>query len=157
MSLQSVKADLNTSAPDLEVLELDRSTATVDLAAEALGVLPGQIAKTLSLYVGDEVIILVTRGDARLDNRKFKAQFGTKARMVKADEVEAATGHPVGGVTPFGLVHPLQVYCDVSIRDFSEVIPAGGAPNAAIRIAPERLAELSGAEWVDVVQSAPQA
>jgi len=156
MSLQSVKAALNASAPHLEVLELDRSTATVDLAAEALGVLPGQIAKTLSLYVGDEVIILVTCGDARLDNWKYKARFGTKAQMVKADEVESRTGHPVGGVTPFGLSHPLQVYCDVSIRAFREVFPAGGAPNAAIRITPERLAELTRAEWVDVVQSAPQ-
>jgi len=156
MSLQSVKDALCTFAPDLEVLELERSTATVELAAEALGVLPGQIAKTLSLYVSDEVIILVTRGDARLDNQKYKARFSTKARMVKADDVESRTGHPVGGVTPFGLAHPLQVYCDVSIRDFREVFPAGGAPNAAIRIAPERLAELTHAEWVDVVQSASQ-
>jgi prolyl-tRNA editing enzyme YbaK/EbsC (Cys-tRNA(Pro) deacylase) len=154
MSLQSVKTFLAAHAPDLHVIELEASTATVALAAEAHGVAPGRIAKTLSLRVGDEVILLVTRGDGRLDNQKFKAQFKAKPRMLDASEVEAATGHPVGGVSPLGLAHPLRVYLDVSLRAFDEVLPAAGAINSAVRIGPERLAELTGAEWVDVVRTA---
>ena len=97
-------------------------------------------------------MLLVARGDARLDNRKTKAAFGAKPRMLEADEVERLTGHPVGGVCPFGLARPLPVYCDVSLRAFAEVVPAAGSPNSALRIAPGRLAELAGAEWVDVCQ-----
>ncbi|HGH4624791.1 TPA: YbaK/EbsC family protein [Enterobacter hormaechei] len=152
MSLQSVRAFFAHHAADIEVFELDDSTATVALAAQALGVDNGQIAKTLSLRVGEEVIVLVTRGDARLDNRKYKQQFGVKARMLDAADVERETGHPVGGVCPFGLIRPLQVFCDVSLRAFAEVFPAGGAPNAAVRIEPQRMAFLVGARWVDVTQ-----
>lgn len=153
MSLQSVKAFLAEHAPDLEVGELEASLATVSLAAQALGVTDGQIAKTLSLRVGDRAIVLVTRGDARLDNRKYKQQFGVKARLLDLAEVERETGHAVGGVCPFGLANPLQVFCDVSLKAFPEVYPAGGAANAFIRIAPERIAALTGAQWVDVVQA----
>ncbi|KPX85558.1 YbaK/EbsC family protein [Pseudomonas meliae] len=152
MSLQSVRAFFAQNAADVEVFELADSTATVSLAAQALGVVDGQIAKTLSLRVGEEVIVLVTRGDARLDNRKYKQQFGVKARMLDAVDVERETGHPVGGVCPFGLIRPLQVFCDVSLRAFAEVFPAGGAPNAAVRIEPQRMASLVGARWVDVTQ-----
>ncbi|MBH3428060.1 YbaK/EbsC family protein [Pseudomonas alkylphenolica] len=152
MSLQSVRTFFSHHAPDIQVLELGASTATVALAAEVLGVEPGQIAKTLSLRVGEEVILLVTRGDARLDNRKYKQHFGVKARMLDAAHVEEATGHPVGGVCPFGLPRPLQVFCDVSLKDFSIVFPAGGAPNAAVRIEPEHMANLVSAQWVDVAQ-----
>jgi prolyl-tRNA editing enzyme YbaK/EbsC (Cys-tRNA(Pro) deacylase) len=150
MSLDSVKDFLARHAPDLEVIELAESTATVALAAAAHGVEPGQIAKTLSLRMDDGIVLVVTRGDARLDNKKFKAHFGAKARMLGADEVEALTGHPVGGVCPFGLPAPIPVYCDVSLREYKEVIPAGGAINAAVRICPERMAALTGAQWVDV-------
>ncbi|AAV90572.1 YbaK/prolyl-tRNA synthetase associated family protein [Zymomonas mobilis subsp. mobilis ZM4 = ATCC 31821] len=152
MSLQSVKIFLSEYAPDIEVAELDANLATVTLAAQALGVVDGQIAKTLSMRVGEEVIVLVMRGDARIDNRKFKQQFGTKARMLEASDVERITGHPVGGVCPFGLAQPLRIFCDVSLKAFSEVFPAGGAPNAAIRVAPERMAALVGAQWVDIAQ-----
>ncbi|MGD9903303.1 MAG: YbaK/EbsC family protein [Vicinamibacterales bacterium] len=152
MSLHSVKTFLAAHAPDLEVIELAASTATVALAAEAHGVEPGRIAKTLSLRVGDDVVLLVTRGDARLDNQKYKAAFRAKAVMLDAADVEAATGHPVGGVSPLGLVRPLRVYLDRSLQDFDEVLPAAGAINAAVRIRPERLAELTGAEWVDVTR-----
>jgi Cys-tRNA(Pro) deacylase len=152
MSLQSVKAFLAQHSPDVEVFELESSTATVALAAEALAVEPGQIAKTLSLRVNDEVIVLVVRGDARLDNRKYKQQFGVKARMLEATEVEPLTGHPVGGVCPFGLIQPLRVFCDQSLKDFEMVFPAGGAVNAAVRIEPDRLATLVNAQWVDVIQ-----
>lgn len=152
MSLQSVKAFLATHAPDITVLELEASTATVALAAEAHGVEPGRIAKTLSLRVGGEVVLLVTRGDARLDNQKFKAAFRAKPTMLDASEVEAETGHPVGGVSPLGLARPLRVYLDESLRAFDEVLPAAGATNAAVRIAPERLATLTDAQWVDVTR-----
>ena len=153
MSLQSVKTFLAAHAPDISVIELEASTATVAQAAAAHGVEPGRIAKTLSLRVGGEVVLLVTRGDARLDNQKFKAAFRAKPTMLDASEVEAETGHPVGGVSPLGLARPLRVYLDVSLRAFEEVLPAAGATNSAVRIAPERLAALTGATWVDVART----
>ncbi|TKB62751.1 MAG: YbaK/EbsC family protein, partial [Mesorhizobium sp.] len=97
-------------------------------------------------------MLIVAGGVSRLDNRKFKDRFGGKARMLDAEQVFAATGHPVGGVCPFGLPSPLPVYCDVSLRAFDEVVPAAGATNAAVRLSPQRMAELVGAEWVDVCQ-----
>jgi prolyl-tRNA editing enzyme YbaK/EbsC (Cys-tRNA(Pro) deacylase) len=151
MSLDSVTAFFATHAPDITVERYAASTATVALAAEALGVEPGQIAKTLSLRQGDDVVLLVARGDARLDNRKYKDRFGQKARMLGLEDVERETGHPVGGVCPFGLARPLRVFCDVSLRDFDVVYPAAGAPDAAVRMTPDRLALLTNAEWVDVV------
>lgn len=152
MSLQSVRAFLAEHAPDLAVMQTPASSATVALAAEAHGVAPEQIAKTICLRVGEQVILIVASGTARLDNRKFKDRFGGKARMLEAEQVVAATSHPVGGVCPFGLPSPLPVYCDVSLRSFGEVLPAAGATNAAVRIAPERMARLTGAEWVDICQ-----
>ncbi len=152
MSLESVRAHLAEAAPDLEVLVTEDSSATVDLAAAAHGVEPGQIAKTLSFRVKDEVFLLVARGDARLDNKKAKAAFGGKAKMLSAEEVVEITSHPVGGVCPFGLPSPLRVYCDVSLKAFDVVIPAAGATNAAVLIAPDRMAEITSAEWVDVCQ-----
>jgi prolyl-tRNA editing enzyme YbaK/EbsC (Cys-tRNA(Pro) deacylase) len=152
MSLSSVREFFAVNAPDIDVFELPASTATVALAAETLNVTPGQIAKTLSMQLADDVILLVTRGDARLDNRKYKQRFGVKARMLDVAAVQDVTGHPVGGVCPFGLARPLRVFCDVSLKAFDEVFPAGGAPNAAVRIVPERLAALTSAEWVDVAQ-----
>jgi prolyl-tRNA editing enzyme YbaK/EbsC (Cys-tRNA(Pro) deacylase) len=152
MSVESVRAFLADKAPDLAVIELPTSTATVAEAAAAHGVEPGRIAKTLSLRVGERVLLVVARGDARLDNRKIKATFGGKASMPGPDEVQALTGHPVGGVCPFGLATPVPVYCDVSLKAFDEVVPAAGAINAAVRIAPGRMAEITGASWVDVCQ-----
>lgn len=152
MSLASVKAFFAAHAPDVAVIETDESSATVALAAAAHGVEPSRIAKTLSLRIGERVVLLVTRGDARLDNRKAKAVFGGKPRMLDLDEVEAVTGHPVGGVCPFGLPTPLAVYCDVSLRAFDEVVPAAGSTRSAVRISPERMVALTGAEWVDACQ-----
>ena len=152
MSLGSVRAFLAEKAPDIAIIELSTSTATVALAAEGHGVLPAQIAKTLSLRVGERNLLVVTRGDARLDNRKAKAALGGKPRMLSAEEVVAVTGHPVGGVCPFGLATPLAVYCDVSLKAFDEVVPAAGSTHSAVRINPVRMAELVGAEWVDVCQ-----
>lgn len=153
MSLESVRAFFAEKAPDIAIIELDTSTATVALAAEAHGVEPGRIAKTLSLRVGERTVLVVARGDARLDNRKLKEALGGKAKMLGAEEVVALTGHPVGGVCPFGLASPLPVYCDVSLRAFDEVLPAAGALHSAVRIAPERLANLVQADWVDVCQA----
>ena len=154
MSLDSVRAFLAEKAPDIAIIELETSTATVALAAEGHGVLPAQIAKTLSLRVGDRNLLVVTRGDARLDNKKAKAAFGGKPRMLSAEEVVAVTGHPVGGVCPFGLASPMDVYCDVSLKAFEEVVPAAGSTHSAVRIDPLRMAELADAQWVDVCQEA---
>jgi prolyl-tRNA editing enzyme YbaK/EbsC (Cys-tRNA(Pro) deacylase) len=150
MSLQSVRQFFADNAPDIDIIELNQSTATVALAAAAHRVEPGQIAKTLSLKVKNEVILVVAKGDARLDNKKLKNTFGAKARMLSSDEVVTITGHPVGGVCPFGLETPLAVYCDVSLKQYSEVLPAAGAIHSAVRISPERMAALTSAKWIDV-------
>ncbi|WP_217570347.1 YbaK/EbsC family protein [Mesorhizobium sp. GbtcB19] len=152
MSLESVRAFFAEHAPDIEVIVTEASSATVALAAEAHGVTPAQIAKTICLRVGDEAMLVVTSGTARLDNRKFKDRMGGKPRMLTGDEVLAATSHPPGGVCPFGLPARLPIYCDLSLQPFGEVVPAAGATNAAVRIAPQRMAALVGAEWVDVCQ-----
>ncbi|TMJ16656.1 MAG: YbaK/EbsC family protein [Alphaproteobacteria bacterium] len=149
MSLESVRAWLAAYAPDLPIIEVEESTATVDLAAQALGVEPGRIAKTLAIRVKDEVLLLVTRGDARLDNVKCKAAFGGRPRMLGPEETLALTGHPVGGVCPFGLATPLPIRCDVSLRDFDIVYPAAGSLNSSVEVTPERLAQIVGAEWAD--------
>lgn len=154
MSLQSVTAFLAEYAPDIAIVEVETSTATVELAAEAHGLETGQIAKTLSLRLKDEVILLVMNGDARIDNQKYKSHFGSKAKMLDAAEVVEWTGHPVGGVCPFGLPHPLRVFADVSLRRYEVVLPAAGSIHAALRIEPERLAALTNAAWVDVARFA---
>jgi len=153
MSLESVRQFFAEHAPEIEIIELAESTATVGMAARAHGVTPGEIAKTLSLKVKNDVVLIVTRGDARLDNRKLKAALGAKARMLSVDEVINWTGHPVGGVCPFGLENPLTVYCDVSLRSFEEVLPAAGAIHSAVRITPQLMAELTNARWIDVCET----
>lgn len=152
MSLDSVRAFIAQHAPDIEILETAESSATVPLAAAAHGVEPGQIAKTLSLRLGDEVVLVVARGDSRLDNKKVKAAFGQKPRMLDIAEVAEITGHPVGGVCPFGLARPLKVYCDVLLKSYDVVVPAAGSTNSALFITPERLAGITGATWVDICQ-----
>lgn len=152
MSLESVRQHLAESAPELSVLETSDSSATVDLAAAAHGVAPAQIAKTLSFRLKDDVFLVVARGDARLDNKKAKATFGGKVKMLGLDEVEAITSHPVGGVCPFGLPIPMKIYLDESLKAFDEVIPAAGATNAAVRLSPLRMAEITQGIWVDVCQ-----
>ena len=153
MSLESVRQFFATHAPDIAIIELPVSTATVELAAKGHGVLPAQIAKTLCLRVGEQTFLVVARGDARLDNKKAKAVFGGKVSMLGAEDVLALTSHPVGGVCPFGLPQPMPVYCDVSLQDFDEVVPAAGSTHSAVRIAPNRMAELVEAQWVDVCQA----
>jgi prolyl-tRNA editing enzyme YbaK/EbsC (Cys-tRNA(Pro) deacylase) len=150
MSLESVRAFLAEHAPDIEILIHDGPTATVAQAAAAHDVPEAAIAKTLSLVVSGRPFLLVAGGLARLDNKKAKAQFGGKVSMLGPHEVLRLTGHPVGGVCPLGLATPLPVYCDISLRDFTEVVPAAGSTSSALRIAPERLAALADAKWVDV-------
>ncbi len=150
MSLDSVRAWLSEHAPDLPIIEVKESTATVHLAAEALGVEPGRIAKTLAVRVGSENFLLVARGDARLDNGKCKAEFGGRPRMLGPEEALALTGHPVGGVCPFGLAQPLPVYCDASLQAFDTVFPAAGSLNSSVCVSPERLASLVSRRWVNV-------
>ena len=159
MSLQSVRDFLAARQLDIPIIELEVSTATVALAAEAHGVEPGRIAKTLAFRVADKVsaagvILLVASGDARIDNRKFKDAFG-KGKMLPAEEVVALTGHPVGGVCPFGLSQPLPIYLDHSLQKYDEVLPAAGAVHSAVRISTAQLAEVTGGQWVDVCQDAP--
>ncbi|MBR0965168.1 YbaK/EbsC family protein [Bradyrhizobium diazoefficiens] len=155
MSLQSVRAFFAEKAPDISVMESPISSATVPLAAEAYGVEPGRIAKTLSLRVGERVILIVAAGTSRMDNKKVKAQFGGKPKMLGLEEVAEITGHEVGGVCPFGLKSPLPVYCDESLKAYDVVLPAAGSTHSAVRIAPDRMAELVGAEWVDVCEVKP--
>ena len=152
MSLLSVQADLASRAPDLRVEVTENSTATVQLAAEVHGVEPGQIAKTLCIRVNGEDILLVTRGDARLDNQKSKAAFGGRPRMLGAEDVLRLTSHEVGGVCPFGLPLPLPIFLDTSLKVYDVVIPAGGDTHASVRLTVERLADLCGNRWVDACQ-----
>jgi len=150
MSLDSVRAWLREHAPDLPIIETHASTATVIEAADALGVAPGQIAKTLALRIDNRIVLLVTRGDTRLDNQKTKAAFGARPRMLNADETFAVTGHPVGGVCPFGLATPLPIYCDESLKAFDMVYPAAGSLSSSVSVAPGRLATLVDAAWIDI-------
>jgi prolyl-tRNA editing enzyme YbaK/EbsC (Cys-tRNA(Pro) deacylase) len=152
MSLESVRAFFAEKAPDITVIESTQSSATVPLAAAAYGVEPARIAKTLSLRVGERVVLIVTSGTSRMDNKKVKTLFGGKPKMLGLEEVAEITGHEVGGVCPFGLKAPLPTYCDVSMKAFDIVVPAAGSTHSAVKIAPERMAELVGAEWVDVCE-----
>lgn len=155
MSTASVQAFLDDHDTGLRVMEPDADTSTVVLAAQALGVEPGQIAKTLAIRAGDRTLLLVARGDARLDNAKFKHRFGAKPRMLRAEDAQELTGQPVGGVSPFGHPHPVDTYCDESLHDFDIVFPAGGSPSSAVRITPSQLGDLTGGQWVDVTRRPP--
>ncbi|MEI6572382.1 MAG: YbaK/EbsC family protein [Alphaproteobacteria bacterium] len=152
MSLDSVRAFFSHYAPDIDIIVTEASSATVSEAAAAHNALPEQIAKTLGVWLKNEIVLIVMSGTARLDNRKFKDRFSEKPRMVDAAEITARTSHPVGGVCPFGLAEPLKIYADESLKRFDIVIPAAGATNAAVKIAPHRLATLVNAEWIDLAK-----
>ena len=156
MTVETVRAFLADKAPDIVIIDLPTSTATVVLSAEAHGVEPGQIAKSLLLDAGGRRVMIVTRGGTRLDNQKFKQTFGRRAKMFGPEDVEAATGHPVGGVCPFGLASRIPVFCDISLKAFREVLPAAGSITSAVRIAPERLSQLVDAKWIDVCRDPDQ-
>lgn len=150
MGSAAVKAWLAEHAPDLRLIEVEESTATVAEAAAALGVEPGRIAKSLAVRAGAETFLLVTRGTARLDNRKCKDALGARPRMLGPDETLALTGHPVGGVCPFALATDLPVYLDRSLEEYDLVYPAGGTLTSSVEVSPERLFALVGSAWVDL-------
>lgn len=150
MSVESVKAWLERHAPDVQLIESHASTATVAEAAATLGVEPGRIAKSLAIRANGEAFLLVTRGDARLDNAKTKQALGGRPRMLGPEETLALTGHPVGGVCPFALATPLPVYLDVSLQSFDEIFPAAGSLTSSVRLTPARLYEIVGRNWVDI-------
>lgn len=153
MGIEQVRRHLAARGSDIRIVERAVSTATVAEAAAAFAVEPGRIAKTLALRLKNgTVAIVVTAGDARLDNKKARAFFGGKVQMLGLDEVEAVTGHPVGGVCPFGLKEPFPIYLDETLKAYDDVIPAAGATNAAIRIAPETMRALTDARWADLCQ-----
>lgn len=151
MGIQQVKEHFTKFNMQDEIFEHNVSTATVQEAADALGVIPARIAKTLSFKVGETAILVVAAGDAKIDNAKFKAQCGTKAKMLTAEEVETFTGHQIGGVCPFGLAKPIDVFLDVSLKRFTTVFPACGTANSSVELTLEQLEQISGAtSWVEV-------
>ena len=150
MSVETVRAYLAENRLDYKIREFDASTETVELAARALGVKPALIAKTLAFKVKDRGILIVTKGDARIDNRKFKQQFQVKAKMMRPDEIFETTGHSVGGVCPFGLKQEMDIFLDESLKQFEKVYPAAGSKNSCIEITPNELLRITEAKWVDV-------
>lgn len=152
MSIEQVKEYLKQFNKDKNILELDSSSATVELAAHALNVNPARIAKTLSFKKDTSCILIVTAGDTKIDNKKFKSEFGLKAKMLTPQEVIDITGHAIGGVCPFGLKNDnIKIYCDNSIKRFETIFPACGSSNSAIELTPDELFEISKSEnWIDV-------
>lgn len=151
MAIESVRLDFKKWNWENDIIELEASSATVELAAEALGVEPARIAKTLAFRNDNSALLIVAAGDAKTDNAKFKAEFGLKPRMLTPDEVLETTGHAVGGVCPFGLKHDIPVYLDISLKRFETVFPACGSSNSAIRLTCAELDQYTGnVKWVDV-------
>jgi Cys-tRNA(Pro) deacylase len=150
MGVDEVKAEFEARGIRCPIREMETTTATVATAAQALGVEPALIAKTLAFKLKDRPILVVTRGDAKIDNQKFKKHFHVKASMMSPDEVTETTGHPVGGVCPFGLKQKVDIYLDESLRCFGKVYPAAGSRNSCVEITPEELCRITGGQWVDV-------
>lgn len=151
MAIERVREHLKQWNKDSDILEFDTSSATVEMAAEALGVEPGRIAKTLSFKTQEGAILVVAAGDAKIDNSKYKGKYGQKAKMLTPDEVIEYTGHAVGGVCPFGLAQSLPVYLDISLKRFTTTYPACGSSNSAIELTKEEMELYAGyTEWVDV-------
>ena len=154
MSIKRVKEYFAKHGMENRVKEFDVSSATVELAAEAVGCEPCRIAKTLSFMVDGKAVLVVTAGDAKIDNPKYKAQFGTKAKMLTPDEAETLVGHAVGGVCPFAVKKGVSVYLDDSLKRFSTVFPACGSSNTAIELSIEELETHSGFIcWIDVCKN----
>ena len=154
MAIEKAKEYLKKYGLDDKVMEFDVSSATVDLAAQALGCEGKRIAKSLSFMVDDKAILVVAAGDAKVDNPKFKAQFHTKAKMLSPEQCENMVGHAVGGVCPFGINDDVKVYLDESLKRFETVYPACGSSNSAIELTPAKLEEVSECEgWVDVCKN----
>ncbi|MDD7729673.1 MAG: YbaK/EbsC family protein [Clostridia bacterium] len=155
MSIEKVKAYFKNFGMEDRVMEFDVSSATVELAAQALNCEPQRIAKTLSFLVDGHAVLIVAAGDARIDNHKYKEQFGKKAKMLSPDEVVELVGHAVGGVCPFAVKEGAEVYLDASLKRFETVFPACGSSNSAIELTIPELEKYSGfLEWVDVCKLA---
>lgn len=150
MSLESVEAYFTKLGRQSELIYLNQSSATVAQAAEALGISQKEVAKTLGINIKGDYVLIVVKGDARLDNKKFKATFHTKAKMMDEQELLTYTSHPIGGVCPFGLKQPLPIYLDESLKQCEWVYPAAGSTNTAIKLRVTDLAELTQGTWVDV-------
>ncbi|MDD6489504.1 MAG: YbaK/EbsC family protein [Clostridia bacterium] len=151
MSIEKVREYFKTKGIDERIQEFEISSATVSLAAKALQCDENRIAKTLSFHIGEKVVLIVTSGDTKIDNAKYKAQFGTKAKMLSFDEAEHLIGHAVGGVCPFAVNKGVETYLDISLQRFDTVFPACGSSNSAIELSLKELEEYSGfSGWVDV-------
>ena len=151
MSIELVRGYLRPLQMEGRILEFDVSSATVELAAEAVGVIPARIAKSLTFLADDGCVLLVCAGDAKIDNSKFKGQFHTKAKMLSPEQVLEFTNHAVGGVCPFGVGPNVKTYLDVSLQRFDTVFPAAGSSNSAIELSCEELARISNSlGWIDV-------
>jgi len=151
VSVKTVEEYFNKNNIDIEV-KFFKDTSTVEKAAKSLGVTPGEIAKSLLFSVKDEHIMILLAGDKKLDNRKFKDTFHCKAKMPSPEEVIEVTGHPVGGVCPFGLKTPMNIYLDESLKAYETVYPAAGDVNAAVALDVEELADLTKGQWIDVAK-----
>ncbi|MGI6735732.1 MAG: YbaK/EbsC family protein [Anaerovoracaceae bacterium] len=151
MSMEKARKFLAAAGYADRLIEPEASTATVPLAAQALGVSAGEIAKTLSFSLGEKAILIVMKGDARIQNRKFKDRFRTKAKMLPPERVEELVGHEPGGVCPFGVREDVAVYLDLSLQEYEYIYPAAGNDHSAVKLTPEELFRISGAAgWVDV-------
>lgn len=151
MSIERVREYFKNKGIENRIQEFEVSSATVELAAKALNCEDARIAKTLSFHVGDKVILIVIAGDTKIDNHKYKAHFGTKAKMLSFDEVESLIGHGIGGVCPFGINEGIDVYLDESLKRFDTVFPACGSSNSAIELTIKELEEYSNSlGWIDV-------
>ncbi len=150
MGIEGVRKEFAEKGYKFKIIEFNESTATVQLAAEALGVEPGMIAKTMAFDLKDEDILVLMKGDTRIDNKKFKAEFGKKAKMLPSQSIEERTGHPMGGVCPFGNIKGLRVFLDESLKIYDVVYPAAGSRNSAVQITVADLAEYAGDRWVSI-------
>ena len=151
MAIEVVREYLKQWDADKRILEFPVSSATVELAAQAVGCEPARIAKTLSFLVGDHAILIVTAGDAKIDNAKYKGLFHTKAKMLGFDQVTEMIGHAVGGVCPFGVKEGVEVYLDEALKAYEIIYPAAGSASSAVKMTPDELFESSKAlSWVDV-------
>lgn len=151
MAIEKVREYFKQFNREKDILELDQSSATVDLAAQALGVIPARIAKTLSFKTEDGCVLICTAGDTKIDNKKFKSFFGIKAKMLSPEEVIEYTGHSIGGVCPFAIENPnVKVFCDISMQRFKTIFPACGSSNSAIELSCDELYKYSNSiDWID--------
>lgn len=159
MAIEQVREYFKQWNLESRIMEFDVSSATVELAAQALGCEPQRIAKTLSFKAGEQCLLIVAAGDAKIDNAKYKAAFGTKAKMLTPDEAVALVGHAVGGVCPFAVKDGVKVYLDASLKRFDTVFPACGSSNSAVELTPRELEQYASSfsGWVDVCKNWQQA